>query len=362
MDERIVQFRVGLMALATLIIAAILVALFSDPQRWLQGNYSVQVLFPDVRGVQRDTPVRKNGILIGRVADVDFHPNGGAQVTLTIDGNRPLYRHEACCVRTALLGDATLEFVSQPDRPRSDELIEEGDVIEGSSAGDPFAAVANLEDDVAQLIETMDQAGRDVSELSQRLNGLLDENDEKISELLTKSGDMIDSIRSAADSADALLGDPQMREDLKTTLDLLPDLFADARDLVVGLKGTQEKLDTNLDNLERFTEPLGERGDELITRLDGTLTKADRLIENLADFSEALNSEEGTLGRLLHDEELYDNLNGAVANVEHITRDLRPLVKQLRPIVRDVRITTDKIARDPPMLIRGVFQRPSGTK
>jgi phospholipid/cholesterol/gamma-HCH transport system substrate-binding protein len=363
MEDRVIQYRVGLMVLATLVIGAILIVLFSDPQRWLRGRYEVHVRFADVRGVQRDTPVRKNGILIGRVSDVDFHPQGGAQVTLSIDGNRPLYRHETCRVRTALMGDATLEFVSQPGQPKSDQPIQEGDVIEGSATGDPFAAIANLEDDLEGLIATMDQAGQDISDVSRRVSTLLDENDERLSELLTKSSDMVDSIRSAADSADALLGDPEMRDNLKSTLDLLPDVFADARDLVRGLKGTQAKLDRNLDNLERFTEPLGERSEELLTKLDGTLTKADRLFENLADFSEALNSEEGTLGRLLHDEELYNHLNDAVANVEDMTSDLRPLIRQLRPIVQDVRVVTDKLARDPGQIgLKGVFQRQGGTK
>ena len=54
--------------------------------------------------------------------------------------------------------------------------------------------------------------------------------------------------------------------------------------------------------------------------------------------------------------ELYQNLNRAAINVERISR-------QLRPIVNDVRIFTDKIARDPGRLgVRGALRKPTGIK
>ena len=73
-------------------------------------------------------------------------------------------------------------------------------------------------------------------------------------------------------------------------------------------------------------------------------------------FTRALNESEGTLGRLLRDPLLYDEPAQAAANVNRIT-------KQLRPIVNDVRVFTDKIARHPEQLgVRGALDRRPGLK
>ena len=58
----------------------------------------------------------------------------------------------------------------------------------------------------------------------------------------------------------------------------------------------------------------------------------------------------------MHDRELYDNLNGAAANIEELSR-------QLRPILNDARVFTDKIARHPERLgVRGAMQKHIGIK
>ena len=65
---------------------------------------------------------------------------------------------------------------------------------------------------------------------------------------------------------------------------------------------------------------------------------------------------ETTFGKLMHDRELYDNINQAAANIEELSRSLRP-------VVNDARVFTDKIARHPELLgVRGAMQRNTGTK
>ena len=69
-----------------------------------------------------------------------------------------------------------------------------------------------------------------------------------------------------------------------------------------------------------------------------------------------MNNPEGSLGRLTRDPRLYENIAEATENINCLTRDLRP-------ILDDVRVFTDKIARDPGRLgVRGVFQKNSGLK
>ena len=93
------------------------------------------------------------------------------------------------------------------------------------------------------------------------------------------------------------------------------------------------KAEANLDNLEKFTKPLGERGPKLVANVEESTQNLNDLLEQFVAFSEALNSGEGTLGKLVHDDAIYQQIQSVIGNAEEITR-------RARPIVEDVRIFT----------------------
>jgi phospholipid/cholesterol/gamma-HCH transport system substrate-binding protein len=57
----------------------------------------------------------------------------------------------------------------------------------------------------------------------------------------------------------------------------------------------------------------------------------------------------------MYNPDIYNELNAAAANVNELT-------KRLRPIVEDVRIFTDKLARRPGIILRDAVKPGSGTK
>ena len=79
-------------------------------------------------------------------------------------------------------------------------------------------------------------------------------------------------------------------------------------------------------------------------------------------LTESLNSRDGTIGRLIHDPAVYDNLNRLLCNSNQVVLQINQIALRLRPIVDDVRVFTDKIARDPRQLgVKGALdQTPSG--
>ncbi len=88
MDERVIKFRVGVMVLATLFIAGILMlAVRRYAGRWCATCIPIYMHFDDAPGVTEGTPVRKSGILIGRVRTVRFAEQGGVIVEAEIYRN-----------------------------------------------------------------------------------------------------------------------------------------------------------------------------------------------------------------------------------------------------------------------------------
>ena len=127
----------------------------------------------------------------------------------------------------------------------------------------------------------------------------------------------------------------------------LPQLVRDTHDAVAMVQ-------KNLDNMQGFTKKLGDP--EMLGRLDRGTKNLDLMMAELKQFSESLNNRDGTLGRLVNDPQLYDNLNRAARNIDELS-------VQLGPIVHDVRVFTDKVARHPELIgVRGAFRPSSGIK
>ena len=355
MNDRVMQFRVGVMVLATAIIAGILIVLFGDLPSLVQATYPLKMDFADARGVSQGTPVRKNGILVGRVATVTLNERGGVTVVADVDSYVPIYKDEQPRIATTLLGDAEIQLV--PGRivpPR--QRIAPNEVLQGAVSRDPFEAFATLEPKLGTALESLTEASESVAKLSANLDRLLLGEDDTFSKMVQKTEKALDAFSLAMDNINDVMGDANARANLKETLNGLPAVMNDLRTTVQGIGTTVDTADRNLRNLEGLTRPLGERGEGMVAQVDKTIGRLDEVLQQATFFTRALNESEGTLGKLVRDPKVYDDLAQAAANVNNLTRELRP-------IVDDVRVFTDKIARHPEQLgVRGALDRRPGLK
>lgn len=368
MDERVIQFRVGVVVIAAAIVTAILVLVFSDGLPFWKGQYTIHIRFPEAPGISVNTPVRKSGVRIGRVTEVKLLEQGGVLVSAEIDRGRIISEDELCYISTAsLLGDSILEFVRPPTGQVStapQDLLKDGQIIDGRVSSSPTQALdvlVRLEGDIQGALSAVQEAADGMAQLSQTVNSAVGDNGEQAQRILAKTEGALDSFQTTMSSINDITGDPEIRDKLRRSLEELPAVFDDTRATLARAQKSLDGIDTmtaqaqqNLENLEGLTRPLGERGPQLAERVDATLRNADELILQLVQFSRALNDREGTIGQLVYDDELYQRLNRAAGNVEEATR-------RIRPILDDVRVFTDKIARDPGQLgVRGALTRQSG--
>lgn len=355
MNDRVMQFRVGVVVLATAIIAGILVVLFGDLPSLVQATYPVTMSFTDARGIANGTPVRKNGILVGRVASVTLDERGGVNVVADIDAYVPIYRDEQPRIASTLLGDAEIQLVPGTVRPPRQRIVPDEKLV-GAVSRDPFEVFATLEPKLGTALESLAQASDSVTKLSANLDRLLLGEDQTFEKMVHKTESALDAFSQAMANINDVLGNPQSRANVKQALDSLPEVMRDLRATVQGIGTTVDTADRNLRNLEGLTKPLGERGEGMVAQVNQTIGRLDEVIRQAATFSRALNESQGTLGKLVRDPKVYDDLAQAAANVNDLT-------KELRPIVNDVRVFTDKIARHPEQLgVRGALDRRPGLK
>jgi phospholipid/cholesterol/gamma-HCH transport system substrate-binding protein len=392
MNDRVMQFRVGVVVVATLLITAILILVSNRRLPIVSpGRYTIYVKLPQAPGVSTNTPVRKNGLTVGRVEDVQFTDDGNVRLTLGIDEGVKIRRGDQLRVRASLLGDAVLDFVpggrvppaGQPpggapdgsqvrrsdqfvkpaslnlqveDLPPEDDVVQPGEEIEGVVVADPLEILANVEDNLIEAIDSVRDAGNSISQLSDRVNDLLEGNDEQITRIITKTETALDNFNTAMSTFDEFLGDEELRANLRRSLEDLPELLAETRETVQGIQRTVRVAEENLENLQGFTGPLGESGQELVDKVESSVSHLDEILENVAALSTSVNNPEGSVRQFLDNPDLYQNLSQAAANIEQASR-------QLKPTLYNVRVFTDKIARDPGRIgVSGVLRRESGVK
>src|SRR5262245_61406016 len=109
MNERRMQQGVGAVVLATMTIGFLLAAVSTQLPSFLRPGYYVGIKVDKAPGIDKDTPVRKNGVLIGRVSSIDEQEDG-MLVQVRVDKNRPLYAEYVPHIRTNVIGDAVIDF------------------------------------------------------------------------------------------------------------------------------------------------------------------------------------------------------------------------------------------------------------
>ena len=365
MNERILEIRIGVLVVATCLTTGILLIAISGMTPFLQSQYTVRIKFDQAPGVQARTPVRKNGVLIGRVSDVDLPDKGGVLVTVRIDADRNIFQNEMCRIGTGtLLGDAQLEFVLDPDAAPTDKRVKDGEYLKGSVANDPISVLIGLEHDAVVALDSVKEAGLSVKDagdqvatLTRRMNSVFGDDEEQFRRMIGKTETAVDSFTEAMNSINQLTGDEETKRALQDAIASVPGLMTDAHDTLEDLQRMAQKAEVNLDNLQGFTGPLRDRGEQLVDSIDATLSNLDETTAQLAVLVREVNEGDGSLHRLIHDPDLYQRLNQAAGNIERASR-------QLEPVLYNAKVFTDKIARNPRQLgVQGALDRQrSGTK
>src|SRR6185503_11321527 len=178
MNERQMQFRVGVVVFATMIIGGLLASLNGPlPTGWLpwgRAKYQVGIAVAQAPGVDTNTPVRKNGILIGRVKSIE-DKDAGVLLKAEIDGNRPLFADYEPHIRTTVLGDATIDFLSRRPTPGAGPVAD-GTVFKGRVDPNPFDSLGQLGDlkeEFGAASRSLAGAGDEVAKLAKRVNDAL---------------------------------------------------------------------------------------------------------------------------------------------------------------------------------------------
>jgi phospholipid/cholesterol/gamma-HCH transport system substrate-binding protein len=351
----------------SLAIGIVLVLRFSDVQKYWRETYRVAVQFSDAPGVYRGTPVRLNGVPIGSVSDIvldDADP--GVLVICEIQGDRHLRKDSSPVLVRSLFGDATIEFTSGA----STEMLPPNKRLKGEAAGDPLEAVGRLEAKVEETLTAFQSTSREWEMVAKNLNGVVDTQRGKLSDVIDRAAVAIDSFAHTMQSADKalttagdLLSDPQFQQNLRDVANELPAVAREtratitaARETILMAKTSVTRIGESLEHINAATDPLAKHSAEMTAKLDSSLGQLESLLTELNTFAQLVNTQNGSIQKFAADPQLYENLNRSAASMTVV-------LKNLEPIMSDVRIFSDKIARHPELLgVSGALKGSTGVK
>jgi phospholipid/cholesterol/gamma-HCH transport system substrate-binding protein len=396
MDDRKLRLGVGVLVVASIGIAVGLTMFFGAFSNLLTKHYTITYRFDRAPGVGYDTPVKKNGVQIGRVTKLQLiderrDPDGptGVNVTMEIEDKHRLFVGEFPQIATGSLitGDAVVEFVRATDEdlllafdgqagtPKNGRLeqeerqfaakplIDTDYLTYGKVKGDPFQMVLSLENDFRQTLGAVRTAGQSIDGLAVELRQVLNGDDlqlraiaERTIQTLDEFNRTIAEVRQTVADVRGIVGDPILKQSLQDSLQRFPEVLAETQRTFQSAQRTidtfgkaAEGVQQTADNLAKFTDPLGERSKELVDSLATSLKRFEGALAEVTTFTQKLNAGNGTIKRLIEDDELYWQIRNVIDSVE-------TTITRVQPIVDDVRIFTDKVSRDPGQLgVRGAL-------
>lgn len=287
------EVKIGLFAVA-MILAAWAGIRFLKGFDIFSRNTEYYAAYDRVDGVQNASPVMMRGVKIGSVTGVRFDPsrNEGVVLQLTVRRNYLLSEDtEARIVSDGLLGSKAIELVGGT----STKMLAAGDTLRTGHGRD-----------------LMEMAGSDLEFLKNRLAEVTVE--------LTRALDNFSNLVE------------RNSDDIAGTLSHLNTLSGDLSSLLAAERG---HLSETLDGLARFSGMLGDnagRVDSLIGSVNGMVGQLER--ENLAGeltaavgqlrlLLEQMRQGEGTVGRLMTDESLYESLAQTSDNLAALLADMK---------------------------------------
>src|SRR5262249_54643395 len=148
MNERVMQFRIGMFVIVAGLVLTMLIVWFGESPSLLREHVYVIARYDEAPGVAEGIAVRKSGIRVGEVYSIAFdeRPNqpDGVLVTLSRDRKSRIKAGAVPRISRSLIGDVSIDLLpgSGPGLIRTSESPSTAPVIEGAVAPDPAKALA----------------------------------------------------------------------------------------------------------------------------------------------------------------------------------------------------------------------------
>ncbi|MCT4623041.1 MAG: MlaD family protein [Schleiferiaceae bacterium] len=261
--------------------------------------------YENIEGLTVNKPVNINGLQVGQIKEIYFHPDtsGKIMVVLEINNNYPIPSNTIALIHSiGFLG----EHVISLDLGDSFDMALSGDTLYTGKDGD--------------LVDAVNQQVAPIKAKAEKLLGTLDTVANTLSEFLNEN--------TRQDFMSSFVNLRQTFENLERSSASLERIITSNEDsiskFVGNLTALSQTLAENSDNLDNILTNFSSISDtiakaniyEAISSLNEALATADSIVTKI-------NEGDGSIGKLINDPELYDNLAEASNSLNRLLLDIK---------------------------------------
>lgn len=286
------EFKIGGFVVVVLVVSFFVI-------NYLRGvdifNREIEVSsrFDDLEGLVESAPVYIKGYKAGKVSDVSYSPeDSGFTVTCSIskefavpvDSRMVIYGVD-------IMGGKGIRI----DLGESEQVVPDGGILQGDCEADMLSSLAD-----------------------------------GLTPLLSKVNTTLDSLAVTVSSVNQTLSE-QNRISISNTLRHLEMTMAEVSGIAEGLGGRSEQINAFVDDLGDIADRivvLTEKADTLVGNLagiTGSVSEADirELVSSFKMLLENINDPDGTVGKLLVDDSVYDSLDSLLSDVDSLVNKIQ---------------------------------------
>lgn len=250
--------------------------------------------FGNVTGLVETNPVIVSGVKIGQVDEISFHPDGSGRIIVSMILNKEIGipKNSVAHLKGAdFMGFREIELIIG-DAPAK---VSNGDTIVSRTS------TSLLEDAGQQLAPVKEQAEVLLARVDSVLAAIQYVFSEDIQNNLTQS---IESLKNTMVTIDKQSG-------------RLDAIMANAESITTNLKDNNESITNIIQNFSSISDTLA------ALEIAQTMAEVNTTMESLSGTMEKIQRGEGSIGLLVNDDALYQNLETSSKKLDLLLEDIR---------------------------------------
>ncbi len=285
-------------ALAAVSIALLILGFnFLKGKTLFEHDKRLYAVFDKVEGLTKSNPVTINGLQVGKVAELHERDKMVSGIIVAIDLTKDVTipDNSLVFVNKALFGEGSLVI----KLGNSNKYTTDGDTLQ--STANP-SLLENVSQSVTPAVNNLNSAIQALEVLIANVNSILDPN--------TKNNLQIIAANAAASTT-------ALRNMLVAENGALAQSLKNMNQFTDNLNKNNEDINKTVKNMEAATAKLANAD------IDGVIKNLKTSTNNLNELTTKMNSKEGSLGMLVNDKALYNNLQNSVRSLNILLDDIR---------------------------------------
>ncbi len=287
------------------ILAACSITLLFIGYNFLKGNAIftdetvLYARYSHVDGLAVSKPVLINGFQIGRVDNLQLQSDGSIVAKLKIKGKYEIPNNSIAKLESVdLLGSKAIVMLLGT----GDKFAQDGDTLNANVAKGLLETVEPVQKKAELIIAKMDS-------ILTSVNSILNPNFQKnVDKSFNSIASTLSSLEATSKKVDNLVGTEGSR---------ISAILANVEAISSNLRKNNEKIDGILNNINTITDQVA------AANFKQTIDNANKAVADLQSIVAKVNEGQGSLGMLVNDTKMYENLTNASKNLDNLMIDLK---------------------------------------